>query len=148
MIARFRVATRATGRRRCVHVHVYDDRERMARQHCQERGLTYDPDVHGGVVVRGNWHWPHPDPQPPVVMRLWTGQLTTRTVAHEALHAAALLAFMDCLPGWDSRARTLLLGDNEPLAYAVGDIAADVIARLYRIGLLPTPPRPTSTEGP
>jgi hypothetical protein len=70
-------------------------------------------------------------------MRLWTGQLTTRTIAHESLHAAALIAFMDALPGWDSRARTLLIGDNEPLAYAVGDITSEVVRNLYRLRLLP-----------
>lgn len=139
MIARFRVATRACGPRRVVHVHVYDDQERLARQHARDRGIPHDPDTAGGVTIRGGWYWPHPDPQPPIVMRLWTGQLTTRTIAHEALHAAAFIALMDALPGWDSRARTLLIGDNEPLAYAVGDIAAEVVRNLYRLRLLPNP---------
>lgn len=136
-VARFRVATTATGRRRQVHVHVYRDRGTLARRHCAARGRPYDPDVHGGVTITGGWHWPHPDPQPPIVMRLWTGQLTTRTIAHEALHAAALLHMMDVMPGWDSRQRALLIGDNEPLAYAVGDITADVVTNLYRLRLLP-----------
>jgi hypothetical protein len=143
MIARFRVATRACGPRRTVHVHIYQDRERMARQHCKDRGRPYDDSVHGGVAIRGGWHWPHPDPQPPIVMRLWTGQLTTRTIAHEALHAAAFIALMDALPGWDSRARTLLIGDNEPLAYAVGDITSEVVRNLYRLHLLPSAPEET-----
>ena len=137
MLTRFRVATRATGHRRQVWVHVYDDRAELARRHCEARGRPYDDSVYGGVSISGGWHWPHPDPQPPVVMRLWTGQLTTRTIAHEALHAAALFTLMDVMPGWDSRQRTLLIGDNEPMAYAVGDITAEVVAGLYRARLLP-----------
>lgn len=137
MIARFRVATTATGQRRQVYVHIYDDRDELARRHCADRNQPYDPSVAGGVSVRGGWHWPKPDPQPLLLMRLWTGQLTTRTIAHESLHAAAILTFMDVMPGWDSRQRTLLLGDNEPLAYTVGDLTAEVIASLYRMRLIP-----------
>lgn len=70
-------------------------------------------------------------------MRLWTGQLTTRTIAHEATHAAACMVMYDALPGWDARLRTFLNGDNEAMAYAVGDIAAEVTAQLYRHRLLP-----------
>ena len=138
MVARFRVATRATGHRRQVFVHVYDDREELARAHAAARDRPYDEheDTAGGVVIQQGFRWPKPEVTPITVMRLWTGQLTTRTIAHEAVHAAAPFHFMDCTPGWDSRARPLLMGDNEPLAYAVGDISADVSANLYRIGLL------------
>lgn len=140
MIARFRVATRATGIRRQVWVHVYDDQQQMAKAHTEARGKVYDPkdDIGGGVVYQTThgFPWPQPDPGPVLVMRLWTKQLTTRTVAHEATHAAAAMFFMDCLAGWDSRARAVLLGDHEPLAYAVGDISSEVISNLYRLGLL------------
>lgn len=135
---RFRVASRATGIRRQVWVHVYDDREEMARAHQLARGRAYSPadDIAGGVVHDG-FRWPKPDPTPLVVMRLWTGQLTTRTVAHESTHAAAAFYLMDCVEGWDSRARTHLLGNHEPLAYLIGDFSAEVIAGLYRHELLP-----------
>lgn len=135
---RFRVATTATGPRRQIWVHVYEDRDEMARAHETARGRVLDPNnvIAGGVVCQQGYRWPKPDPTPVIVMRLWTGQLTTRTIAHEATHAAALLFFMDCVRGWDSRARPYLMGDNEPLAYAVGDISSDVIGHLYRLGLL------------
>lgn len=136
---RFRVATRASGVRRQVWVHVYDDRAAMHRAHYKALGKPYDPDedVAGGVVFTGDWHWPRPtNGRPIVTMRLWAGQLTTRTIAHESLHAAAAIYFADVMAGWDSRQRTLLSGDNEPLAYLVGDIAAEVVAGLYRLGRL------------
>jgi hypothetical protein len=139
MIARFRVATRATGYRREVYVHIYDDREELARAHAKTRGKTYQPDddVAGAVsTATHGYHWPHPDGEVWTIMRLWTGQLTTRTIAHEALHAAACMVMYDALPGWDARLRTFLNGDNEVMAYAVGDITADVIAGLYRLKLL------------
>lgn len=139
MVARTRVATRATGIRRQVFVHVYDDKAQMARAHTEARGGVYRPedDIAGGVAIQQGFPWPRPECTPIVVMRLWTGQLTTRTIAHEATHAAAAFFFMDSVPGWDSRARSLLLGDHEPLAYLVGDIAAEVVAELYRLRLLP-----------
>jgi len=139
MIARFRVATRASGIRRQVWVHVYDDRSELHR--AQDRALNreHDPDaeVAGAVSWSGAWRWPRPNPGPIVVMRLWTGQLTSRTIAHEATHAAAAFYFADVMPGWNSRMRTLLLGNHEPLAYLIGDITAEVIAGLYRLRFLP-----------
>ena len=141
MIARFRVATRASGPRRQVYVHVYDDQQQMARAHMEARGREYDPaaDIGGGMATQTQtgFSWPSPDPGPVLVIRLWTGQLTTRTIAHEATHAGAVIYFLDSMSGWDSRARGILLGNNEPMAYAVGDITADIIAGLYRLGLLP-----------
>ena len=145
MVARFRVATRAssdnTGIRRNVYVHVYDDREKMARAHAAARARNYDPadDVAGGMAMQTThgFRWPSPDPGPVLVIRLWTGQITTRTIAHEAAHAAAAIFFMDHMRGWDSRARAVLIGDHEPLAYAVGDITSDIVANLYRLKLLP-----------
>lgn len=134
---RFRVATRASGIRRQVWVHVYNDREEMARAHQKARGREYRPedDIVGGVAYRG-FRWPKPDPTPLVVMRLWSGQLTTRTVAHESTHAASAFYFMDCVEGWHSRARAHFLGNHEPLAYMVGDITSEVIAGLYRFDLI------------
>lgn len=147
IVARFRVATRATGPRRQVYVHVYDDREQLARAHNAMRGRGYEPerdgDIAGGVSTSlsngkpGFW-WPDTPVDHAVnVMRLWTEQLTTRTISHEAVHAAATMCFMDTMRGWNSRLRTFLIGDNEPMAYAVGDITADVIRELYRLKLLP-----------
>jgi hypothetical protein len=140
MIDRFRVATRASGMRREVYVHIYEDREELARAHAAARGRPYlaDQDVAGGVstLTRG-YHWPRPVGEIWTVMRLWTGQLTTRTIAHEATHAAACFVMYDAMSGWDARLRTFLNGDNEPMAYAVGDIAAEVTAQLYRRGHLP-----------
>lgn len=139
MVARFRVATRATGIRRQVWVHVYDDREQLARAHCKARDRAYDPDedIAGGVTLDQGYRWPAPEVTPCVTMRLWTGQLTTRTIAHESLHAASIFYMMDSVPGWDSRARATFMGNDEPLAYLVGDITAEVITSLYRVGLLP-----------
>lgn len=133
---RFRVATRATGIRRQVFVHVYDNREQMHEAHEIARNKPYDPthDVGGGLAVQQGFRWPRPEVTPIIVMRLWDGQLTTRTIAHEATHAAAYLYFMDSVPGWNSRARTALLGDHEPLAYAVGDLTAEVVKQLYAHG--------------
>jgi hypothetical protein len=138
MIERFRVATRATGIRRQVFVHIYEDRDELARRHTEARNMPYDPeaDIAGGVVTQQGFHWPTPDYTPIIVMRLWTGQLTTKTVAHEAVHAAAPLYFMDGIPGWHSRARAALIGDHEMLAYLVGDITSEVIRNLYRLKLL------------
>lgn len=134
---RFRVATRASGIRRQVWVHVYDDREEMARAHQKHRQHEYVPgsDIAGGVAY-GGFPWPRPDRTPIVVMRLWTGQLTTRTVTHESTHAASAFFFMDCVAGWDSRARTYLIGNHEPLAYMIGDLTSEVIAGLYRLDLI------------
>lgn len=143
MIARFRVATRATGVRRTIHVHVYDDRDELRSAHAKYRDREPVEDVGGAVVITSGFRWPRPETQPGIVMLLWTGQLTTRTIAHEATHAAAYLAFMDDLTGWDSRARTYLIGDHEPMAYAVGDIASEVIRNLYRLRLLPVLDRPS-----
>lgn len=138
MIERFRVATRASGIRRQVFVHIYDDREELAREHCKARERPYDPaaDIAGGVVIQQGFPWPSPVYTPIIVMRLWTGQLTTKTVAHEAVHAAAALYFMDGIPGWHSRARAHLIGDHEMLAYLVGDITSEVVRNLYRLKLL------------
>lgn len=138
MIERFRVATRASGIRRQVFVHVYDDREELAREHCKARDRDYDPaaDIAGGVVIQQGFHWPKPDYTPIVVMRLWTNQLTTKTISHEAVHAATAFYFMDGIPGWDSRARSHLMGDHEMLAYLVGDITSEVVKQLYKIKLL------------
>lgn len=93
-------------------------------------------EVAGGMATQTThgFHWPRPDPGPVLVIRLWTGQLTTRTIAHEATHAAAVIFFLDHMAGWDSRARRVLLGDNEALCYAVGDITADIIQQLYKRG--------------
>jgi len=145
MISRFRVATRSSpdgsGIRRQVYVHVYDDKAEMQKAHAKARGRTWEPgqDVAGGMAVqtRAGFEWPSPDPGPVLVIRLWTGQITTRTIAHEATHAAAVIFFMDHVPGWESRARGIYLGNNEPLAYAVGDITAEIVAGLYRLKLLP-----------
>lgn len=136
---RFRVATRASGLRRQVWVHVYEDRDLLHRAHYRALEKPYVPgdDVAGGVTFTGGWRWPKPDPGPIVVMRLWTGQLTTRTIAHESTHAGCALYAADVMPGWDSRMRTLVLGDQEPLAYLIGDIAAEVTAGLYRLRFLP-----------
>jgi hypothetical protein len=138
VIERFRVATRASGTRRQIFIHVYDDREELAREHTKARNMEYDPnaDIAGGVVTQQGYPWPKPDYTPIIVMRLWTGQLTTKTVAHEAVHAAAPLYFMDGIPGWHSRARAHLIGDHEMLAYLVGDIASEVIRNLYKLNLL------------
>lgn len=133
IVARFRIASRATGIRRQVEVLVYDDREQMARAHCAHRGIQYDPDVGAGVAYRG-FHWPKPDPQPVVVMRLWTGQLSTRTISHESTHCAAAFFFMDGVAGWNSRARTVLMGNHEPMAYLVGDFTASIVDRLFKLG--------------
>lgn len=138
MIHRFRVATRATGIRRQVFVHIYDDLEELKREHCKARDQPYSPDddIAGGVVTQQGFRWPQPEVTPIIVMRLWTGQLTTKTVAHEAVHAAAPIYFMDGVPGWHSRARSVLIGDHEMLAYLVGDISSEVVRHLYRLKLL------------
>lgn len=138
MIGRFRVASRASGVRRQVFVHVYDDREELAGEHTKARNMEYDPDadIAGGVVIQQGFPWPRPAYTPTIVMRLWTGQLTTKTVAHEAVHAAAPLYFMDGIPGWDSRARAHLIGGHEMLAYLVGDITSEVIRNLYKLKFL------------
>ena len=138
MIHRFRVASKASGTRRQVFVHIYDDREQLARRHTEARNMAYDPnaDIAGGVVTQQGYRWPSPEVTPIIVMRLWTGQLTTKTVAHEAVHAAAPIYFMDGIPGWDSRARAHLIGDHEMLAYLVGDITSEVIRNLYKLKLL------------
>jgi len=149
MIDHFRVATRsaeytpeaqAAGIRRTVHVHIYDDRDELIRAHA--RALGKDPatlgDMAGGMAAQTThgFPWPRPDPGPVLVVRLWTAQLTTSTIAHEATHAAAAIFFMDHLSGWDARARGIFLGDNEPLCYAVGDVTAGIIAQLYKRGYL------------
>lgn len=139
MIDRFKVATRATGMRREVYVHIYDDRQELAKAHARDRGRPWlaDSDVAGGVAtLTKGYHWPRPDGEIWTVMRLWAGQLTGRTIAHEAVHAGCCMVMYDSLPGWDSRLRTFLNGDNEVLAYAVGDIASEVTRMLYRRGHL------------
>ena len=143
IVARFRVATRASGTRRQVYVHVYDDVQQMGRAHCADRGIPFNPadDIAGGVSVRGVggmiYHRKPEAPPAVIVMRLWTEQLTGRTIAHEATHCATAIYFMDGLRGWDTRARAILMGDHEPLAYLVGDIAAEVTMQLYAHRLLP-----------
>jgi len=138
IIARFRVATCATGKRRQVYVHVYDDRLDMARAHAAARRKPFDEasTVLGGVAIQQGYRWPSPDVTPPVVMRLCTDHLTSNVIAHEAVHCATSFYFMDCVPGWESRARTTYIGDHEPLAYCVGEITSDVIAGLHRRGLV------------
>lgn len=149
MIDRFRVATRAAeynreaqraGIRRAVYVHIYDDRNEMARAHARALGRVIErlDEVAGGMAAQTThgFRWPSPDPGPVLVIRLWTGQLTTRTIAHEATHAAAVIYFLDHLDGWESRARGIMLGNNEPLCYAVGDITADIVQQLYKRGHL------------
>lgn len=138
MIGRFRIASRASGVRRQIFVHVYDDREEMARAHTEARNMPYDPDadIAGGVVTQQGYPWPAPEVTPIIVMRLWTGQLTTKTVAHESVHAAAPIFFMDGIPGWHSRARAHLIGDHEMLAYLVGDFTSEVIRNLYKLKFL------------
>jgi hypothetical protein len=149
MIDRFRVATRAAeyrpeaqaaGIRRNVYVHIYDDREELAHAHAAALGK--DPatlgDMAGGQATQTThgFPWPKPDPGPVLVIRLWNQQLTTRTIAHEATHAAAAIFFMDHLPGWEARARGIYLGDNEALCYAVGDITSEIVRMLYKRGHL------------
>lgn len=145
MLARFRVATRASGDgvgiRRQVYVHIYDDLVELQKAHAKALGHEWveGENVAGGMAsqTRVGFSWPKPDPGPVLVIRLWTQQLTTRTIAHEAGHAAAVIFFMDHLPGWDSRARGIYMGNNEPLCYAIGDITAEIVSGLYKIGLLP-----------
>lgn len=149
MLDRFRVATRsaeysdeaqASGTRRNIYVHIYDDVNEMRAAHAMALGKGLETLDHcaGGMAAQTThgYHWSKPDPGPVLVIRLWTGQLTTRTIAHEATHAAGVIYFMDHLRGWNSRARGIMLGDNEPLCYAVGDITADIILQLYKRGHL------------
>lgn len=139
MVARFRVATKATGIRRQVYVHVYDDREEMQRAHAAAQGVPFDPSetVAGGVAQQQGYRWPRPVAGPVVVMRLCTEHLSTWVIAHEAVHCATSFFFMDCAR-WDTRLRSVFTGTgaDEPLAYTVGDIASEVIGRLYPLGLL------------
>lgn len=117
-------------------VHVYDDRDELRAMHAKYRGCAPHDDIAGAVVFTQGFRWPAPVPGPIVVMLLWTEQLTTRTIAHEATHAAAGFAFMDDVRGWDSRARAYLMGNHEALAYTVGDISSEVVRHLYRLKLL------------
>ncbi len=137
MLARFRVATTATGVRRQVWVFVFDDLDELRRSHAAAHGRDYDPDddVAGSVVIQQGFRWPSPDPGPVIVMRLWTGQLTASTIAHEATHVATALYFMDSIAAWDTRARTVLMGAHEPLAYVVGDLTERINDRLHRLRL-------------
>jgi len=139
VLARFRVATRATGVRRQVWVFVFDDLEQLGRSHAAVHKRDYDPDddIAGSVTIQQGFRWPSPDPGPAIVMRLWTGQLTASTIAHEAVHVATALYFMDVLPAWDTRARTVLMGTHEPLAYVVGDLTQRINDCLHRLHLYP-----------
>jgi hypothetical protein len=136
MVARWRVATRTTGMRRQVFVHVYDDRLQLARVHSEARKRPFNPDAAGGVAIQQGYRWPRPEVTPIMVMRLWTGQLTAETIAHESVHCAAAFYFMDRISGWDSRIRTTMLGDHEPLAYCVGHLTELITSGLEHRGLI------------
>jgi len=141
MLARFRVATTATGIRRQVFVHIYQHQHEMAEAVKNARGEEppHGVTIGGALDIQQSYQWPQPEQAPIVVMRLWIGQLTAHIVAHEATHAAAAFYFMDCVRSWDSRARHHLRGDHEPLAYLVGDITSEVNDGLHRLGLLLQP---------
>lgn len=134
---RFQCSTTASGRRRTVQVHVYDDVERMRRAasqwrakpdshydraegvtHCVER-RRYEPD--GTVVI-------HPSAG---IIRLWTGRLTTEVVAHEAAHMACGIYRMDH-NGNDPNED---MEDEEVLCYLVGELTRGIVNGLYRHGV-------------
>lgn len=139
MILRFPVATRATGARRVVQVHLYDDVDELraatnaqlpaagtnadAAATCTSFGTMVPAPRHGHTVA---------------VIRLWVGQLTVRTIAHEVTHAAMHIYMMDRVRLY-SRAWSHVHVSNEPVAYMVGDLSSDIIARLQLAGHSPTP---------
>ncbi|MDR6794383.1 hypothetical protein J2X12_002880 [Pseudarthrobacter oxydans] len=134
---RFQVATRATGFRRVVQVHVYEDLDEL-RAATQRQWTTSEGHSDAAATCTSfDSLLPAPEHSHTVaVIRLWTGQLTTRTVAHEVTHAAMHIYFLDRLRQYAQARRHLHIG-NEEIAYMVGDMSSDVIERLYRLGLLP-----------
>jgi len=133
-VARFRVTTTATGRRRTVLVLVYDQVEDMRREASAGDGQDHSR-ADGVCQLTRGYRWPMPD-HVPLVIRLHRGELYTEVIAHEATHAAAEIIRADAVPGWDTRARTVLRVDFEPLAYAVGELTQRIVSRCFRLGLL------------
>lgn len=131
---RFQVATSASGQRRTIDVWVYDTLEELRAAAHRFNPLRSFIDA-AGCFQHSGYRWPSPEQAWFGIIRLYRGQLTTETIAHESTHAAAEIYFADCTQ-WDSRARAHFRGDNEPLAYMVGQLASRITAQLYRIGAL------------
>lgn len=143
-IARFRVATRATGTRRTATVFVYattaDLRIAANRFSLHHAEPPWAPETHDdtdGCCQIAGYRWPQPERTHLAVIRLAVGHLGTGLIAHEATHAAAEFTFADTVPDWDAPAREHLHGANEPLAYAAGHLTAGIVVGLRRRGLVP-----------
>lgn len=139
MIHRFQVATSVTGFRRVVQVHLYDDVEKMRAATCAQ---LPSPGGHAeayGTCTSFGTRVPAPEHAHTVaVIRLWTGQLTVQTIAHEVSHAALHIYMMDKIRR-HSRAWPHIHVANEPLAYMVGNMTSDVVDRLQKAGFSVTP---------
>lgn len=134
---RFQVATRVTGCRRVVQVHVYEDLEELRAATQRQWTTSVGHSTAGATCTSFDSVLPAPKHGHTVaVIRLWTEQLDTRTIAHEVTHAAMHIYFLDRLKQF-SRAHPHMHIGNEDVAYMVGDMTSDVVQHLYRIGLLP-----------
>lgn len=130
---RFSVSSRATGVRRSVLVHVYEDREALLAA-ANAFGFP-EQSAPGGLTH--SFGYPHPAPEHlrhMALIRLHRGQLDSNTIAHEAAHAALHIYFGDCAK-WHSRARAHVTGNNEPLAYLIGDLTGAIHFKLHELGL-------------
>jgi hypothetical protein len=139
VIHRFQVATSVTGSRRVVQVHLYDDVDDMR---AATQAQLPSPHGHGGAYATcTSFGTPVPAPKhghTVAVIRLWTGQLTVQTIAHEVSHAALHIYMMDKIRR-HSRAWPHIHVANEPLAYMTGNLTSDVISRLQGAGFSVVP---------
>jgi len=130
---RFQVSSRATGVRRTLDVWVYDDVEAMraaARRFFPEHAYL----TTGACCQIPGYRFPRPAGPWFGIIRYFRGQLDTETIVHEIAHAAMEIYFADCT-SWDSRTRAHFRGDNEAIAYLVGELASRVTQGMRRAGI-------------
>jgi len=139
VIDHFSVGTSHTGARRFVQVHLYDDVDKLrAAAHKQ---LPTSHEYAAATATCTSFGTPVPAPKhghTVAVIRLWTGQLNVRTIAHGVAHAAMHIYMMDAIRR-HSRAWPHIHVANESVAYLVGDLSSDIIARLQGAGHQVTP---------
>lgn len=131
----FRISSRATGERRFVTVHVYDEQEAMLRDAERYNGHEHDPRV--AAVTQGFTRisiaadGSETARYTPIV-RLHRGALGTAVIVHELNHAAVGI-YGSTLHG-DELAADLLDHANETLAYLASDLTWKLVDLLYGAG--------------
>jgi hypothetical protein len=130
---RFSVRSSATGTARAVLVHVYDTKADLLTAARAFGSEVSEADT-GAITHSFGYRFPPPESMRHMALiRLHLGQLDSETISHEVTHAAMHVYFAD-RARWHSRARAHMTGDNEVIAYLIGELTGRIHARLHQLG--------------